>query len=97
MITVKDIQRYSKEHPIGRGRQTRLCNESIEVSIVGGANGLYGDFIETFELAVFDTDTHSFITKYYFNEIPDDVVSYFKKEELESFLNKVFNKGFQVR
>ena len=54
MITIKDIIGYSKEHPIKSGRQTRLANEHITISIVGGASGLYGDFEKDFEVAIID-------------------------------------------
>jgi hypothetical protein len=98
MITIQDIIRYSKPHPIGEnGRHTRLSNGQIEVSIVGGRSGLYGDFEETFEVAVFDCENRDFRTKFFFSENPDDVVPYVKSEDLESFVNKIFkDDNFQV-
>ncbi len=36
--------------------QARLrLNENVEVSVVGGGRGLYGDGVETFEIAAFDS------------------------------------------
>ncbi len=50
MITIKDIINLSKPHPVvGGGRALRIGNDNVEFSIVGGARGLYGDFINDFE------------------------------------------------
>jgi hypothetical protein len=95
MITIEDVIKYSKPHPIGEGRIVRFHNDHIMVSIVGGAKGLYGDFKETFELAVFNNDG-SFITQFFFPENYDDVVGYLDGEDLIDFLNKIFKNGFQV-
>jgi hypothetical protein len=98
MITIQDIISYSKPHPGGdNGRHTRLTNGLIEVSIVGGRNGLYGDFKETFEVAIFDSTNRQFKTKFFFPENGDDVFPYMESEELESFVNNIFKDGsFQV-
>jgi len=98
MITIQDIINYSKPHPTGgEGRHTRLSNNQIEISIVGGRSGLYGDFKETFEVAIFDNDNRSFKTKFFFPENGDDVVGYMKAEDLEKFVNIHFKEGsFQV-
>ena len=58
MITIKDIKKWSKPHPLASvislkdrkgGRMSRFGNKEIEFSIVGGGTGLYGDFENTFE------------------------------------------------
>ena len=55
MITVKDIIDLSKPHPVVEGgRVLVIGNDNVEFSIVGGARGLYGDFINDFEVAIFD-------------------------------------------
>lgn len=42
-------------HPMGRGKQARLdLNNGKSVSVVFGP-GLYGDGVETFEVAAFDS------------------------------------------
>lgn len=99
MITVENIIEWSKPHLSGieGAKRTRIYDENIEVSIVGGGRGLYGDFNETFEIALFDRDTNEFITKIYSPETNDDVIPYMKAEEMITFLNKIFYKGFQVR
>jgi hypothetical protein len=96
MITIQDIISYSKEHPIKEGRQTRLSNNQIVVSIVGGASGLYGDFEKDFEVAVIDKLTGEFMTKFFYPEGNDDVVGYMGEQELERFVNQIFHKDFQV-
>lgn len=96
MITVQDIIEKSKEHPIKSGRQIRLANEQVTISIVGGATGLYGDFENDFELAIIDNQTGDFVTKMFYPEANDDVIGYMPAEQLESFVNQVLHKNFQV-
>jgi hypothetical protein len=94
MITIENIVEYSKPHIVEGGRHTRISNEYVEFSIVGGATGLYGDFINTFELAIFNKDNGEFITKFFNNN--DDIIPYMSKENLLELVNNVFRKGFQV-
>jgi hypothetical protein len=75
---------------------TRIHNDEIEFSIVGGRSGLYGDFKNDFEVAVIDRKTGEFVTKFFKPELSDDVIGYMKKEDLEEFVNQIFKKGFQV-
>jgi hypothetical protein len=96
MITIQDIIGYSKEHPIKSGRQTRLANEQVTISIVGGASGLYGDFEKDFEVAVIDKLTGEFMTKFFYPEGNDDVVGYMTAEQVEGFVNQILHKDFQV-
>ena len=97
MITIENIIEWSKQHPYHpTGRHTRLSNEKVEVSIVGGSSGLYGDFINEFELAVFDCKNREFLTTSFF-EGKDDVIAYMKAEDVLEFVNKVFKEdSFQV-
>jgi hypothetical protein len=98
MITIKKIKKWSKEHPIGGGRMTNIFNNKYELSIVGGRQGLYGDFENTFEIAVFDAQDRRFITQFFFPENGDDVVGFISREDLEDFSNILFRNGdFQVR
>ena len=99
MITVQNIIEWSKPHPnkMEGARMLRIHNDEIEASIVGGCQGLYGDFVEDFELAIFDRKSDEFITRFFFTEKEDDVVGYLDGEKLVEFLNNVFQKGFQVR
>jgi hypothetical protein len=99
MITIKNIIDWSKPHSAAvGGRMIRIGNDKVEFSIVGGASGLYGDFISYFEMAIFDTQSGEFVTKFFYPEAGDDVVGYMSGEDLEVLLNKVLKeKDFQVR
>jgi hypothetical protein len=99
MITIQNIIEFSKEHPsLRNGRITRIGNNNIEFSIVGGTSGLYGDFINDFEVAIFDKKNNDFITKFFHPDASDDVMAYMSKEDLEVLINKVLRTNdFQVR
>jgi len=99
MITIKDIIDLSKPHPVmNGGRVTRIGNNNVSFSIVGGARGLYGDFINDFEVAIFDKESGDFITKFFYPEATDDVIVYMPGKDLESLVSKVLkDKDFQVR
>ena len=96
MITTENIIELSKPHPLDSGKMTRIHNDEIEFSIVGGRSGLYGDFENDFEVAVIDRKNGEFVTRFFKPEISDDVIGYMKKEDLEEFVNQIFKKGFQV-
>jgi hypothetical protein len=96
MITIDNIIEWAKPHPLDGGKMTRLHNKEIELSIVGGRSGLYGDFENDFEVAVIDRKNGEFVTKFFKPELSDDVIGYMKKEDLEEFANQIFQKGFQV-
>lgn len=95
MITIENIIEWSKSHPIG-GKTTRIKCGDIEFSIVGGRSGLYGDFVNDFELAIFDGNG-AFITRNYFPNINDDVVGYLSGEDLVDKINSIIiDDNFQV-
>jgi hypothetical protein len=69
-LTVEYIRKNSKPHPLAemKGQDARMFREHIGdyiLSIVGGATGLYGDFINEFEVALIDHDTGDFVTSAY--------------------------------
>ena len=97
MITVENIIEWSKPHPFDGGKMTRLYNEEIEFSIVGGRSGLYGDFVDDFEVAVLDRKTGDFRTKFFKPELSDDVIGYMPKDDMIQMLNQILKTGFQVR
>lgn len=96
MITLEKIIEWSKPHQINGGRMTRIYNDEIDASIVGGVSGLYGDFKNDFEVAILDKKNGEFVTKYFYPEGNDDVIGYMDGEKLVEFLNMIFIKGFQV-
>jgi hypothetical protein len=97
MITVENVIEWAKPHPLDGGKMTRIYNDDIEASIVGGRSGLYGDFEKDFEVAIIDKKDGQFITKFFYPEGNDDVIGYMTGENLVELLNKMFSKGFQVR
>jgi hypothetical protein len=97
MITVENIIEWSKPHPLDGGKMTRVYNDEIEFSIVGGRSGLYGDFENDFEVAILDRKTGDFRTRFFKPELSDDVIGYMPKDELLEFLNQILGKSFQVR
>jgi hypothetical protein len=101
MITISDIQEWSRPHPVVEGgRMTNIFSPKYEVSIVGGGKKgrLYGDFKNSFEVAVFSTKSREFVTRFFFPDNSDDVVGYLSSDNLEEFLNSVFRENnFQVR
>jgi len=97
MITVENIIEWSKPHPLDGGKMTRVYNDEIEFSIVGGRSGLYGDFENDFEVAILDRKTGDFRTRFFKPELSDDVIGYMPKDEVTQFLNQILGKSFQVR
>lgn len=97
MITIEDIKNWSKPHSLGGGKRTNIYNDVVEISIVGGVSGLYGDFETDFEIALIDRGSKEFVTKYFLPDAGDDVVGYLPSDELEGLVNKIFHSGFQVR
>ena len=96
MITAENIIEWSKPHPLEGGKMTRIYNDEIEFSIVGGRSGLYGDFENDFEVAIIDKKTGDFVTKFFYPEGNDDVIGYMKSEDVVKLVNQVLGKGFQV-
>lgn len=97
MITINDVIKNASVHPMNRGYRVVYYNNFIDVSIVGGTSGLYGDFQDTFEVAILNRENHEFVTNLYLPENGDDIVAYMDKDDLVNLLNTIFHAGFQVR
>ena len=98
---LKDIKKWSKPHPLANvislkdrrgGRVSRFGNKEIEFSIVGGGQGLYGDFETTFEVAIFDRKSNDFVTRFFYPEGSDDVIPYMESSEVEKLVNSVIKR-----
>ena len=97
MITIEKIQELATTRsPLGLGKQIRLANEHVVISIVGGERGLYGDFEEDFEVAIIDRGTDQFVTKHFYPDLNDDVIAYLPKDKLLELIMKVTKGNFQV-
>jgi hypothetical protein len=94
MITIADIIKWSKPHQYsgGEGRMTRFGDGRVTFSIVGGARGLYGDFVNDFEMAIFDKESKQFITKFFYPEATDDVIPYMDANKVEELVNSVIKR-----
>jgi hypothetical protein len=97
MITIEDIKKWSKQHPVsrhlgGEGRMSRFGNKEIEFSIVGGGTGLYGDFENTFGVAIFDKESNNFVTRFFYPEATDDVIPYMDADKVEELVNSVIKR-----
>lgn len=93
MITKEQILQNAKDHPLG-GKMLRFGNEKYEISLVGGSRSLYGDFDETFELAIIDKLDKKFVTKDFLKH-DDDVCGYMGISEISELTNRLFKDGFQ--
>jgi S-ribosylhomocysteine lyase LuxS involved in autoinducer biosynthesis len=85
--TIDDIINSKVNHPLG-GYQSVLKVGEYEVSVVGGRQTNYGDFINTFELAIFDKNKN-FVTKNLVASAEHDVVGWLDKEELIDIINQI--------
>ena len=86
-FTIKDVLDSKVEHPLG-GYQSTIQVGEYSVSVVGGRVGLYGDFINTFELAIFNKE-RDFVTKDLVSSADDDVIGWLDKEELMDIINQI--------
>ena len=76
-------------HPVGLGgviAQTKLDN-GYTISVVGGRQGLYGDGIETFEVAVFDRMNEMIMLSE-----NDQVLGWQTKQEVDELMENFNNK-----
>ena len=100
MITIEDIKKWSQPHPMskyltnggGNGRMSRFGNKEIEFSIVGGDRGLYGDFENTFEVAIFDRKSNNFVTRFFYPDANDDVIAWMDADKVEELVNSVIKR-----
>lgn len=99
-LTIEDVKKWAKPHAnrVDGAKQIVLETKDILVSIVGGAQGLYGDFEEDFEVAIIEKKNNDFMTKFFFPDANDDVLPYQTAEDVESIIKTVIgNNSFQVR
>lgn len=94
MITIEEIIKWSKPHQYtgGEGRMTRFGDGRVTFSIVGGARGLYGDFVETFEVAIFNTETGDFLTNFFYPDEGSNVIGYMSAKKVEELVNSVIKR-----
>ena len=90
-LTIEDIISMAKPHNIG-GKRTVIENKRFILSIVGGCQGLYGDFVDDFEVAIIDKRNGDFVTTLFEPTATDDVMPYTKAEVVVRIANEFMNK-----
>ncbi len=90
--TIQDIIDLSVEDGMG-GRRTSIEVNNFKISIVGGRQGLYGDFVEDFEVAIMTKENSQFVTKLFFHA-EDDVLPYQSGKDVEEIVKIVMNQEF---
>jgi len=91
MITFEQVVEKSKIHPTGGGLQTIFETQDHIISIVGGREGLYGDFVDSFEVAIMNRKNKEFVSGEYFPEYSDSmgqVMAYITKEQMLEVVNR---------
>ena len=83
-LTIQDVHDKKKLKEFG-GYQSLFDFGKYVVSIVGGKQGLYGDFETTFEIAIIEKDSGNFVTKLFCGGA--DVMGYCTIETVEDILN----------
>lgn len=95
MITFEDILKKSQPHSIGEGKMVRYETPHIIISIVGGRQGLYGDFNETFEVALIDKKSGDFISDTLYPEYCDSsgqIMPYITREQMLKVVNELMKE-----
>jgi hypothetical protein len=95
-LTAEHIIKNSEPHPTAsmRGGDARTYREEIGdyiLSIVGGGQGLYGDFKNTFEVALIDSTTGDFVTGAY-SKRGDDVLGWASIDEINELYYNIPRK-----
>lgn len=85
MLTVDDIIKNAEPHPF-RGKKYTKVFGNIILSVVGGSEGLYGDFENSFEVALINIKNNKFVTRNFY-ACEDDVLAWVDKEELQKIIN----------
>lgn len=83
-VTITDVLNKKKRRPFG-GFESFFEFEKYSVLIMGGDDGLYGDFIETFEVSIINNKTNNFETKLFCGG--KSVMKYVSCGEVENVLN----------
>lgn len=84
METIEDIIKNKKPHPFKGYKWTNNYGPWI-LSVVGGDGSLYGDFQETFEVAIIDRRSGNFVTRLFYGGT-EDVLSYLPGEEVNKII-----------
>ena len=84
METIEDIINNKKPHPFKGYKWSKKYGPWI-LSIVGGDGSFYGDFNETFEVAIIDSRSRNFVTRLFYG-VTEDVLAYITREEVQKII-----------
>ena len=78
-----------KPHKVGLGGVQALMklNNGYSISVVGGRRGLYGDGVNTFEVAIFDRQDEMIMLRE-----DDQVLGWMTKDEVTKIIQKYDNE-----
>jgi hypothetical protein len=93
-ITIEQIIEMAKPHSIVGGKRTIIEGKRFILSIVGGRAGLYGDFIDNFEVAIIDKNTKEFVTKLFEPQATDDIMGYVNSDKVVEMANYILKNNF---
>lgn len=94
--TIQEIIDNSEPHPtVPKGRCTLFRVGDYYFSVVGGGFGLYGDFENTFELAIMDR-RFRFVTQKLYPDEGNDVFGWLTKEKLLKKMDEVSKMSKKV-
>lgn len=97
-ISIQHIQKNALMHPMSidgffyNAKQYKELVGDYEISIVGGSNGLYGDFQTTFEVAVIDSKSGEFVTESFSKKAYGGVLAHGSIEDVNEVYHNVYSK-----
>jgi hypothetical protein len=92
-VTIEQIIDMAEPHSLVGGKRTIIEGKRFILSIVGGRAGLYGDFIDNFEVAIIDKNTKEFVTKLFEPQATDDVMGYVSSEKVVEMANYIIKQN----
>jgi hypothetical protein len=85
METIEDIIKNKQPPPFKGYKWTKKYGPWI-LSVVGGDGSFYGDFNETFEVAIMDSRTNNFVTRLFYGGT-QDVLAYITRDEVQKIVD----------
>ena len=87
MRTFDDLK-FKRHSVVGGGVMAKMeLKNGYEISVVGGGQGLYGDGVKTFEVAIFDRQGEMIYLSDH-----DQVLGYLSKDDVTEIIQKYDNQ-----
>jgi hypothetical protein len=84
MEPIDEVIKNRKPHPF-RGYKWSKNYGPFILSVVGGDKNFYGDFVETFEVAIIDERSRNFVTRMFYGGTCD-VIPYMNRDEVSNII-----------